>query len=512
MRHLPHALPQRHLLRPTAATPSSPIATAPTRRRRARRTASSATSRTARTRAWTKRRRGASTARRACLPTQAATCCGSTTPTPASARCATANDRRRKPRRIRLAPGRAARRVWARSIPVGPCRHFYPKRASRWIALGAAQADDLTCKYAWRAKEDEKTGTRSGRLCRSAVRGCCPRLGGQRAAHERRGSLDCGHLRGLPPGAHRPGPLPAERGPAIALLHLPRLRGGPAPTTTSMDGVGYSRTGRSGAPGALRGGGFKFALIDSDNPSRSRPGTGVIAAHGTPVNRTVTSTHSVNSSGQTAWGFNGESAAPELRRRRRAQLRHLPRPARQRQLPDPQAHPGWIRGDEPGRDDRRHQHQGLHDDQLLADRGPQRAAVPLPDLQLVHHLPHALPRRQQSSKPTAAMRCSPTATVPTSTAGDYEFKVPTGRTASSATSRTAPTRPWARTRPPSPSPTAAPAGSRQPPPAGRQQGPLPDSATRSSHRRDSPGGQQPAARGHPDRVRSRRNPLPVGQA
>jgi predicted CXXCH cytochrome family protein len=73
------------------------------------------------------------------------------------------------------------------------------------------------------------------------------------------------------------------------------------------DGVGYSGEERSGGPaGALRGGGFAYALIESDNPTIGKS-TGVIPVRGSgqPVN----STHSVDSSEQTAWGFgpvNGE--------------------------------------------------------------------------------------------------------------------------------------------------------------------------------------------------------------
>jgi predicted CXXCH cytochrome family protein len=70
-----------------------------------------------------------------------------------------------------------------------------------------------------------------------------------------------------------------------------------------VDGVGYSGEERSGGKaGALRGGGFAYALIGSDSPS----GNGYLGE--IPVRATgvaVTSTHSVNESAQTAWG-NGE--------------------------------------------------------------------------------------------------------------------------------------------------------------------------------------------------------------
>jgi predicted CXXCH cytochrome family protein len=77
-----------------------------------------------------------------------------------------------------------------------------------------------------------------------------------------------------------------------------------------QDGVGYSKSERSGTPGALRGGGFKYALIDSASPSGqgsggSDPGGVVpVLSAGAPV----TSAHSVNESSQTAWG-NGPISA-----------------------------------------------------------------------------------------------------------------------------------------------------------------------------------------------------------
>jgi hypothetical protein len=74
-----------------------------------------------------------------------------------------------------------------------------------------------------------------------------------------------------------------------------------------VNGVGYS----SGSTGALRGGGFEFALIDSDNPS-GHDSEGVIPAldadePGEPVN----STHSVDPTTlQTAWGFGAVGTDP----------------------------------------------------------------------------------------------------------------------------------------------------------------------------------------------------------
>jgi predicted CXXCH cytochrome family protein len=80
------------------------------------------------------------------------------------------------------------------------------------------------------------------------------------------------------------------------------------------DGVGYSGAERSGgAAGALRGGGFKYALIDSSKPVGNYEATspyrlisGEIPAlsEGAAVN----SAHTVNSSSQMAWG-NGAIAA-----------------------------------------------------------------------------------------------------------------------------------------------------------------------------------------------------------
>ncbi len=81
-------------------------------------------------------------------------------------------------------------------------------------------------------------------------------------------------------------------------------------STDEVDGVGYPNTERTGTPGALRGGGFKYALIDSGHPSGresggSDPGGVVpVLAAGAPV----TSAHSVDSSSQTDWG-NGEISA-----------------------------------------------------------------------------------------------------------------------------------------------------------------------------------------------------------
>jgi predicted CXXCH cytochrome family protein len=73
--------------------------------------------------------------------------------------------------------------------------------------------------------------------------------------------------------------------------------GGTGASNDVVDGVGYSTSDRSGTPGALRGGGFSYALIGAGTPD--------IAGKSVPVGASeeVTSTHSVNSSDQTAWGF-----------------------------------------------------------------------------------------------------------------------------------------------------------------------------------------------------------------
>ena len=82
-------------------------------------------------------------------------------------------------------------------------------------------------------------------------------------------------------------------------------------STDEVDGVGYANRERTGTPGALRGGGFKYALIDSAHPSGqgsegSDPG-GVVPVLG--AGAPVTSAHSVDEeSSQTDWG-NGPVSA-----------------------------------------------------------------------------------------------------------------------------------------------------------------------------------------------------------
>jgi predicted CXXCH cytochrome family protein len=67
------------------------------------------------------------------------------------------------------------------------------------------------------------------------------------------------------------------------------------------DGVGYSEHTRESSKkaGALRGGGFKYALIESNNPSGNGY-VGEVPVRGSDA--AVTSTHSVNESSQTTWG------------------------------------------------------------------------------------------------------------------------------------------------------------------------------------------------------------------
>jgi predicted CXXCH cytochrome family protein len=81
-------------------------------------------------------------------------------------------------------------------------------------------------------------------------------------------------------------------------------------STDVKDGVGYANALRGGKPLPLRGGGFKYALIDSAHPSGQQSGgsdpAGVVPV--TAEGAAATSAHSVDSSGQTAWG-NGPISA-----------------------------------------------------------------------------------------------------------------------------------------------------------------------------------------------------------
>jgi predicted CXXCH cytochrome family protein len=71
------------------------------------------------------------------------------------------------------------------------------------------------------------------------------------------------------------------------------------------EGVGYSEHNRSTPTGALRGGGFKFALIDSGHPEGEKESRVIPALS---AGQPTTSSHSINSSEQIAWG-NGEISA-----------------------------------------------------------------------------------------------------------------------------------------------------------------------------------------------------------
>ena len=76
-------------------------------------------------------------------------------------------------------------------------------------------------------------------------------------------------------------------------------------STDVVNGVGYSNTERTGTKGALRGGGFSYALIGSDSPSGNGY-IGKIPVRSTPA--AVTSTHSVDASDKMAWGNGAISA------------------------------------------------------------------------------------------------------------------------------------------------------------------------------------------------------------
>lgn len=81
--------------------------------------------------------------------------------------------------------------------------------------------------------------------------------------------------------------------------------GAPGADNDVESGVGIT----DGTAGALRGGGFKYALIEANNPSGLKS-AGVIPASST--GETVTSTHSVDSTSQTAWGWKKEGETPQF--------------------------------------------------------------------------------------------------------------------------------------------------------------------------------------------------------
>jgi len=79
---------------------------------------------------------------------------------------------------------------------------------------------------------------------------------------------------------------------------------GTGASTDVVDGLGYSGADRTGTPGALRGGGFSYALIDTANPT-GQADTGGNAAGTVPVLATgaaATSNHSADGTSQMAWG------------------------------------------------------------------------------------------------------------------------------------------------------------------------------------------------------------------
>ncbi len=82
-------------------------------------------------------------------------------------------------------------------------------------------------------------------------------------------------------------------------------------TLDVQEGAAYSSTGRSSAVGALRGGGFKFALINTGKVTKEyNAGTGrlekaEIPALATSELKPSSSAHSIDESSQMAWG-NGE--------------------------------------------------------------------------------------------------------------------------------------------------------------------------------------------------------------
>jgi predicted CXXCH cytochrome family protein len=94
------------------------------------------------------------------------------------------------------------------------------------------------------------------------------------------------------------------RQPQTALCYTCHGSSGAGASTDVQDGVGYATSGRSGSPGALRGGGFEYALIDSANPSGQQTGysnpNGVVPVRSSGA--AVNSSHSVDLSSQTAWG------------------------------------------------------------------------------------------------------------------------------------------------------------------------------------------------------------------
>ncbi|MHB1801124.1 MAG: cytochrome c3 family protein [Actinomycetes bacterium] len=79
---------------------------------------------------------------------------------------------------------------------------------------------------------------------------------------------------------------------------------GTGANTDVVDGLGYPSAGRTGTAGALRGGGFSYALIDSASPSGQTNTysntTGVVGVKAAGI--AVTSTHAVDGTNAIAWG------------------------------------------------------------------------------------------------------------------------------------------------------------------------------------------------------------------
>lgn len=87
--------------------------------------------------------------------------------------------------------------------------------------------------------------------------------------------------------------------PQGSLCYTCHGAGAPGSNTDVVNGAGYA------PEGALRGGGFSYALIASDSPSGSKS-SGVVPTRSS--GQAVTSTHSVDASDQTAWGSGAISA------------------------------------------------------------------------------------------------------------------------------------------------------------------------------------------------------------
>lgn len=97
-------------------------------------------------------------------------------------------------------------------------------------------------------------------------------------------------------------------------------------STDVQEGLGYTQnssagadTPRTGSPGALRGGGFQYALVNSHdsgltwsaNTSTSGNNTRIVKVAALDTGEPTTSAHSVNGSAQTAWGGGGTFSSTE---------------------------------------------------------------------------------------------------------------------------------------------------------------------------------------------------------